>query len=227
MLISYQSFPLYVASCSIMGQSIHQEPLGKWSGREGEFTYTWKVSPNVFLLLGFRIALFRTTVICDCLTLGVWKNNMEIFSRINNLVFFGPTIVFLFFLFLLLFLVFFSKDILACVVRCHWPQRGHSLTEAGFPFWSGAREKVILHTIFTYPWNQQWCYITASWAPCRFLKRRCMRVCVGGVAERNNNITLSEMLSGKLGEKTIFIEAFCCSNFLQPPIIHPNIRIHT
>lgn len=44
---------------------------------------------------------------------------------------------------------------------------------------------------------------------------------------RNNNITLSEMLSGKLGEKTIFTEAFCYLNFLQLPIIHPNIRIHT
>ena len=62
----------------------------------------------------------------------------------------------------------------------HWPRRGHCLTEAGFPFWSSAREKVILHAIFTYPWYQQWCYITASWVPCRFLKRRCVCVCVCG-----------------------------------------------
>ena len=49
---------------------------------------------------------------------------------------------------------------------------------------------------------------------------------MGAGAGRNNHITLHETLSGNLGEKTIFIEAFCYLNFLQLPIIHPNIRIH-
>lgn len=78
---------------------------------------------------------------------------------INHLVFFGPIIS------------FSLKNIPTCVAGCHWPQRGHLLTEARFPFCSNAREKVILHTIFTCPQYQQWCYITASWVPCRFLKR--------------------------------------------------------
>jgi len=47
-----------------------------------------------------------------------------------------------------------------------------------------------------------------------------------GETLQNNSLTLAEVLSGKPGEKTIFIEAFCYLNFLQLPIIHPNIRIH-
>lgn len=108
---------------------------------------------------------------CPCgrsflrLSLGVFKKHCgKFFSRINNPVFFGPTIAFFF---------SFSKGIQMSVVWGHWPRKGHSLTEAGLPFWSNAREKVILHAIFTYRWYQQWCYITASWVPCRFLKRRC------------------------------------------------------
>lgn len=47
-----------------------------------------------------------------------------------------------------------------------------------------------------------------------------------GEALQNNSLSLAEVLSGKPGEKTIFIEAFCYLNFLQLPIIPPNIRIH-
>lgn len=99
---------------------------------------------------------------------------MDTFLGSITWFYFGPIIVLLFF--------FLSKDISTCAVQCHWPQRGHSLTEGVFAFSSSAREKVILHTIFTYPWYQQWCYITASWALCRFLKRRC--TCAGGVQWR-------------------------------------------
>lgn len=60
----------------------------------------------------------------------------------------------------------------------------------------------------------------------------CMSLCICMYSEgrrtvRNNNIILSKTMSGKLVEKTIFIEAFCYMNFLQLSIILPNIRVHT